>query len=387
MPINIQDDWDVIKSYARQYSSLYLKDNGTFWNTYKQTNAVPLNYVIDTAGIIRYVAEGWNEAAVRAVIEQYLPDRIEHDVGVTRLTAPSGYTDSGTAVVPACSLHNYRSYTETYPVRMKIGTGYDEVVTVTGHGPGQGRYVEFPVFTALERGQLAVTCTTELAEDDIGSNDVATTSFTVNVADIAVAAILVPVDTVELGRSYAPAAEVRNLGTVSDMARVRFYISDFYFDSVRVTLQPGKTDTAVLVNWTPAMLGTFPVRCSSATLRTDLVPGNNELTKSVYVGPAGIEEQPSGNDRFVLFGITRNPARTPATIRYSLREVSPVDLRVFSATGEMVRVLETGIQSPGQHQALWDGHDDSGRPVGRGTYFCQLTAGGFRASRPIILVD
>ena len=84
IPINIQDDWDVIKLYARQYPGLYLKDNGSFWNTYKQTNAVPLNYAIDTAGIVRYVAEGWNEAAVRAVIEQYLPDRIEHHVGVVR---------------------------------------------------------------------------------------------------------------------------------------------------------------------------------------------------------------------------------------------------------------------------------------------------------------
>lgn len=387
MTVNLSDDWNIIKGYARQYASLYLRDNGSFWSVYQQNGYVPLNYVIDTAGIIRYVAEGWNEAAVRAVIEQYLPDGIEHDVGVTRLMAPSGYTDSGAAVVPACSLYNYRSYTETYPVRMKIGTGYDEVVTVTGHAPGQGRHVEFPAWTALERGQLAVTCTTELAEDDIGSNDVATTTVTVNVADIAVTVILVPLDTVELGRSYAPAAEVKNLGTVSDMARVRFYISDFYFDSVRVTLQPGKTDTAVLANWTPAMLGTFPVRCSSATLRTDLVPGNNELTKSVYVGPAGIEEQPSGSDRFVLFGGTQSPVRTPATIRYSLAVPTRVDLRIFSATGELARVLEAGIQPSGQHHTLWDGRDDSGRPVGRGTWFCRMTAGNFQAVAKLTTIE
>ena len=101
MPINIQDDWDVIKLYARQYPGVYLKDNGTFWNTYTQNNAVPLNYVIDTAGIIRYVAEGWNENAVRQVIEQYLPDPIQHDVGVARLMAPTGSLDSGTVVTPA----------------------------------------------------------------------------------------------------------------------------------------------------------------------------------------------------------------------------------------------------------------------------------------------
>jgi len=269
IPINIQDDWDIIKPYARLYPSLYLKDNGSFWNTYKQTNAVPLNYAIDTAGIVRYVAEGWNEAAVRAVIEQYLPDRIEHHVGVVRLMAPTGSTDSGPTIVPTCSLRNYRSFAETYPVRMRIGTSYDRTVTVTSHQPGQTLYVGFPQWTASERGQLAVACTTELADDDIGSNNAARSTITVDVDDIAVSAILAPADTAELGRSVVPAVEIKNLGTLSDMARARFYIGDFYYDTVRVSLQPGKTDTAVLDIWTPALLGAFPVRCTCATIRTD----------------------------------------------------------------------------------------------------------------------
>ncbi len=333
------------------------------------------------------MAEGWNEAAVRAVVEQYLPDPIEHDVGVSKLVAPIGSMDSGTVVTPACSLHNYRSYAETYPVRMRIGADYDTTVTVTNHQPSQTVYVEFPQWTALARGQSAVACTTELAGDDIGSNDAQTTTLTVNVDDIAVTAILVPADTAELGRDVVPAAEVKNLGTLADMAKVRFYIGDFYVDSVNVPLQPGKTDTAVLDVWTPALLGTFPVRCTCATLKTDLVTTNNELSTSVVVQPAGIEEQPSGNARFVLLGSSQNPARTHATIRYALREVSPVDLRIFSATGELVRVLETGIQSPGQHQALWDGKDELGRPVGRGTWFCRMTAGSFQAVSKLTTIE
>jgi len=387
MPINIQDDWDIIKSYARQHPGLYLKDNGSFWNTYKQTNAVPLNYVIDTAGIIRYVVEGWNEAAVRAVIEQYLPDVIEHDVGVVRLMAPTGSADSGTTIVPACSLRNYRSFAETYPVRMRIGTSYDTTVTITSHQPGQTVYVEFPQWTTAERGQLAVACTTELADDDIGSNNAATSTVMVNVDDIAVSAILAPADTAELGRGVVPAVEVRNLGTLSDMARVRFYISDFYYDTARVSLQPGKTDTVVLDIWTPALLGAFPVRCTCATIRTDQVTSNNELSQSVFVQPAGIEEQPAGNARFTLFGSSQNPARAGATIRYALEETSPVDLRIFSATGELVRVLETGVQPAGPHRALWDGKDELGRPVGRGTWFCRMIAGSFQAVSKLTTIE
>ncbi len=387
IPVNLSDNWDVIKAYARQYASLYLKDNGTFWSVYAQNGYVPLNYVIDTAGIIRYVAEGWNENAVRQVIEQYLPDPIQHDVGVARLMAPTGSLDSGTVATPACSLRNYRSYAETYPVRMRIGADYDTTVTVTNHQPGTTVYVQFPQWTALARGSIAVACSTELATDDISSNDVARTTLTVNVDDIAVTAILVPLDTVEMGRGYAPAVEIRNLGTVADMARVRFYISDFYFDSVRVALQPGKTDTAVLATWTPAQLGTFPVRCTVATLKTDLVTGNNELSKSVYVGPAGIEEQLPGNARFTLFGSSQNPARRQATIRYSLAQESPVDLRIYSTTGELVRVLESGFREPGLHQVVWDGRDEFGRPVGRGTWFCRMTAGAYQAVSKLTTIE
>jgi hypothetical protein len=78
------DNWDVIKPYARQYTSLYLRDDGPFWDAYKQNDYVPLNYVIDTAGIVRYAAEGWDEAAVKQVIEQHLPNPTEYDAGVTR---------------------------------------------------------------------------------------------------------------------------------------------------------------------------------------------------------------------------------------------------------------------------------------------------------------
>ena len=388
LAININESMDsIVKVWARQNTNMYLRDPGTVWAAYQHNASLPTNYVIDTAGVVRYWGEGFNETAVRAVIEQYLPDKIEHDVGVTRLLAPTGSLDSGTVVTPACSLRNYRSNAETYPVRMRIGTSYDTTVTVTNHQPGQTVYVQFPQWTALSRGSNPVACSTELAADDISSNNVAKTTLTVNVDDIAVSAILVPLDTVELGRGYAPAVEVKNLGTVADMARVWFYISDFYFDSVRVALQPGKTDTAVLAAWTPGALGSYPVRCTVATLRTDLVTGNNKLTKSVYVGPAGIEDKPLANARFVLFGSSQNPARAHATIRYSLANASAVDLRIFSAAGELVRVLETGSQQPGLHQALWDGKDELGRPVGRGTWFCRMTAGGFQAVSKLTTIE
>lgn len=359
--INLQDDWPTILNYARQYSSLYLRDNGTVWPVYRRQNsAIPTNYVIDTSGIIRYAVEGFDEAAMRACIEQWLPDQIDHDVGVKRIVAPSGGVDSGAVVVPACTLFNYRSYTETYPVRMRIGTAYDTTVMVTAHAPNTARYVEFPAWTALTRGQLAVTCTTELAGDDIATNDRQTGLVNVNVYDLAVTAILAPGDSVDSGAVVVPAAEIRNYGTVADMVWVKLSIGGFYLDSLRIPLQPGRCDTAALANWTPLETGSFAVRCT-VWGRWEMRPENNVLTGTVkVVGAGGIGEAAGGgfaakSAATVVRGmiLLAGPAAQPATT-----------FALHNSAGRVVMVLKPGA------------NDVAGLPPG--VYYCRLGAGATR---------
>ncbi len=383
--INLYEDLETVRGYARQYDYLYLRDNGAVWSIYNQSNSIPTNYVIDSSGVIRYIATGFNEAAMRNVIQQWLPDPIEHDVGVTSLLAPSGNLDSAQSVVPACSLYNNGAYTETYPVRMRIGTAYDTTVTVTDHTPGTARYVEFPSWTALERGQLAVTCTTELVGDDIWSNDWQVGLVTVRVYDLAVTAILAPVDSVDSAAVVRPMAEVRNLGTVADMARVRFEIGDGYLDSVNVPLQPGVCDTAVLGDWLPEQLGEFAVRCS-ASGRWEMVPDNNLLTGSIRVVPTGIAE-PGHVTLPGALELHPNPAGAVTEVRYSLAQPGFVDLRVYSTAGGLVRTLHSGLQASGDHTLIWDGRSDSGRPTGRGVYYCRLSASGFESVRKLVRTE
>lgn len=301
--ININQSMDIVKSYARQATHPYLRDGGSVWGAYRQGGYIPLNYIVDPQGVIRYIAEGFNETQVRAVIEQYLPGQLDHDVGVTKLIAPSGTPDSGATFTPACSVYNYGLNTETYDVRMKIGTGYDETCTVTGHATNTARYVEFPQWTAAERGLLNVRCSTELAGDQVDFNDFKTGTVTVNVYDLVVLEILAPAGDVDSGAVVTPAAVVANRGTMADMARVKLSVSDGYLDSVSVPLQPGLVDTAFFADWTALQLGTFAVRCTVGGIRGDLVPANNLLVGEVRVITAGIAE---GGE---LPGVTR-----PATV-------------------------------------------------------------------------
>ena len=96
---------------------------------------------------------------------------VAHDVGCTRIIAPRGTIDSGTVVAPACSVYNYGSSTESYSVRMRIGAGYNETASVTGHLSGTRVYVTFPSWTVSPVGTIAVTCSTELSPDLAPVND------------------------------------------------------------------------------------------------------------------------------------------------------------------------------------------------------------------------
>ncbi|MCX6841679.1 MAG: hypothetical protein NTX53_05295 [candidate division WOR-3 bacterium] len=387
LAINLSEDMEaIVKPWARQYHNVYLRDPGTVWNVYKHNGSIPLNYVVDTAGVIRFWQEGYTEATIRSIIESNLPDPIEHDVGVSKLIAPTGSRDSGTVVTPACSLYNYRSYAETYPVRMRIGTMYDTSLTVTNHQPGQTVYLEFPQWTALERGNVAVRCSTELADDDITSNDKVATTATVNVFDVAVSAILAPPDSVDSGAVITPMAEIKNFGTMTDLVTVHFRIGSYY-DTVRVSMSIGGTDTAALGSWTAMLPGTFPVSCSAASWRGDMVPGNDELSKSTVVLGSGVEEPRTGATGFTLLGSSRNPSVAQTTIRYSLAKESPVDLRIYSTTGKLVRTLHSGVEPAGLHQVVWDRRDNLGRSVGRGTYFCRMAAGSFRTVSKLTTIE
>jgi hypothetical protein len=51
--INLSEDMEaIVKVWARQNTNQYLRDNGSVWPVYTHNNAIPLNYVIDTAGVI-----------------------------------------------------------------------------------------------------------------------------------------------------------------------------------------------------------------------------------------------------------------------------------------------------------------------------------------------
>jgi hypothetical protein len=81
-----------------------------------------------------------------------------------------------------------------------------------------------------------------------------------------------------------------------------------------------------------------------------------------------------------------NPFNPITKISFALAQAGPVKLAVYDAAGREVRTLITGVQDAGQHQITWNGTDNSGHPVGSGTYFCRLHAGEKNYSSRMVLL-
>ena len=82
-----------------------------------------------------------------------------------------------------------------------------------------------------------------------------------------------------------------------------------------------------------------------------------------------------------------NPFNPQTTIAFSISEEGPVSLRIYSSSGQLIRVLVDDTERfPGYYSVLWDGLDDRGRDVGSGVYFCRMVSGSFGDVKKIILL-
>ena len=69
------------------------------------------------------------------------------------------------------------------------------------------------------------------------------------------------------------------------------------------------------------------------------------------------------------------------TLSFSLAERGPVDLRIYSVDGRLVRTLVSGTQEPGYYRPVWDGRDDHGNAMSAGVFYARLVAGRVHMTR------
>ncbi len=111
----------------------------------------------------------------------------------------------------------------------------------------------------------------------------------------------------------------------------------------------------------------------------------------VTMGVLGIEESEERGEksgRFVtgLNVISPNPCVAGnTTISYTIAKVSDVSLKIYDASGRLVKRLVDKEQRLGKYNLRWNGVDKSGRGVVAGTYFLRLEAGEVRTEKVVVI--
>lgn len=85
-----------------------------------------------------------------------------------------------------------------------------------------------------------------------------------------------------------------------------------------------------------------------------------------------------------------NPFNPETWIPYQLAEAADTTIRIYAASGALVRTLVLGNRFAGVYQsrseaAYWDGKNELGEPVASGIYFYMLSTGRFTATRRMVI--
>ncbi|MBH31587.1 MAG: hypothetical protein CMG71_06310 [Candidatus Marinimicrobia bacterium] len=81
-----------------------------------------------------------------------------------------------------------------------------------------------------------------------------------------------------------------------------------------------------------------------------------------------------------------NPFNSVTLIGYDLPKRSHVEITVYDLMGRSIRKLVDGEQAPGLHSVIWNGRDESGRPLGSGTFLLRMKSSSFTAVRKMLLL-
>lgn len=96
-------------------------------------------------------------------------------------------------------------------------------------------------------------------------------------------------------------------------------------------------------------------------------------------------QSPLGKD-IALLQNKPNPFHDLTKISYSVNSAGLVNIRIYDASGRLIKILEEDKKEPGSYTAYWDGRDGSGDEVASGTYFYQLSLGDRSSAKKAVVV-
>jgi len=111
--------------------------------------------------------------------------------------------------------------------------------------------------------------------------------------------------------------------------------------------------------------------------------------KSEWMGVSAISEQVGVPvpEKFDLGQNYPNPFNPTTTIEFRLNKAAKVNLTVYNALGQEVKVLVNNqSQKAGSYSVTWDGRDQAGNFVASGIYFYRLNADNLTMSKKMLML-
>ena len=139
------------------------------------------------------------------------------------------------------------------------------------------------------------------------------------------------------------------------------------------------TSGSVTLSINPRTMGPMSVTCS----KRNYLPYEGNCT--VMVGVAE-EKQPVVPHYFALGRSQPNPFGEWTSMKYQLARQVRTRLAIYDATGRLVRNLVSKTEPAGWYSVTWDGKNDRGLECAAGIYFYRLEAGGFTATKNLVIV-
>jgi hypothetical protein len=87
-----------------------------------------------------------------------------------------------------------------------------------------------------------------------------------------------------------------------------------------------------------------------------------------------------------LKGNHPNPFNPETRISFALSSASKTLIHIYNVKGEKIRNLLNEKLNAGHHSVIWNGTDESGRPVASGIYFYKFKTDNFTKTKKMLLL-
>jgi hypothetical protein len=81
-----------------------------------------------------------------------------------------------------------------------------------------------------------------------------------------------------------------------------------------------------------------------------------------------------------------NPFNPSTTIRYTITSPENISIKIYDVGGQLIKEINEDHTQAGEYNIIWDGKNNFGERVSSGTYFYQLSVGGYVEAKKMILL-